>query len=376
MSTSKVVTQLLDLADIKINGDRPQDMTVHNHDVYSRLLKEASLGLGEAYMDGWWDSQSVDNMVYHMLKADLKKKVKGDAKLALITLMSRLFNLQSRARSVQVADTHYNLDNTLYNYMLGRTMSYTCAYFKGTEDLDTAQDQKHDLICRKLGIKKGDRVLEMGCGWGGFAEYATKHYDCELVSINISKEQVAYAKERCKELPVTFHLCDYRDKQIFNPRGELFDKAVSIGMCEHIGYKNYRQWLQIVSESLKPDGLFLLHTIGGNISTTTCEPWTRKYIFPNGMLPSIQQLGSAIENIFVMEDWHNFGAYYDKTLMAWHQNFVTHWDKLKDRYNQRFYRMWVYYLLSCAGMFRARDAGLWQIVLSKDGIAGGYESVR
>ena len=369
------IEKLLALADVRINGSRPWDMQVHDERTYARLLKDASLGLGESFVEGWWSCQAVDQLICNLLKANLESKVKQHWTLALQLLCSRLFNQQSLKRSKKVAEIHYNLDNAMYADMLGRTMSYTCAYFKNTESLDMAQDQKHDLICKKLDLKSTDTVLEMGCGWGGFAEFAAKNYGCKLVSVNISTEQLAYAKERCKGLPVTFHLSDYRDHHIYNPDGILFDKAVSIGMCEHVGYKNYRGWLEIVDKQLKPEGLFLLHTIGGNISTTACEPWTRKYIFPNGMLPSVTQLGAAMENIFVMEDWHNFGPYYDKTLMGWHDNFVTHWDKLKHRYDDRFYRMWTYYLLSCAGMFRARAAGLWQIVMSKGSKAGVYERV-
>lgn len=372
----QTIRKLLALADIEVNGPNPWDIQVTDSRFYDRVLRDSSLGLGEAFMDGWWHCQAVDELVARMIRANLEEKVLGNWKLGLSVLWSRWFNLQSRRRAVQVADVHYNLDNELYGYMLGPTMSYTCAYFKGTDSLDIAQHQKHDLICRKLGLREQETVLEMGCGWGGFAEFAAHHYGVNMTSLNISKEQVRYATERCQKLPVEIVLADYREPAKYNPSQRLFDKAVSIGMCEHVGPKNYRHWLELVHRQLKPGGLFLLHTIGGNVSTTTCEPWTRKYIFPNGVLPSIQQLSSAMEGLFVMEDWHNFGAYYDLTLMGWHANFVAHWDKLKDRYDDRFYRMWTYYLLSCAGMFRARGANLWQIVLSKGGVDGVYETVR
>jgi cyclopropane-fatty-acyl-phospholipid synthase len=284
--------------------------------------------------------------------------------------------MQTHRRSLKVANVHYNLDNELYGYMLGNRMSYTCAYWKNADSLEQAQDNKHDLICRKLGLKPGDRVLELGCGWGGFAEFAAKNYGVNLTSVNISSEQINYARERCKGLPIEFFQCDYRDDKTYNPKAIEFDKVVSIGMCEHVGYKNYGLFLDVVGRNLKNHGLFLLHTIGGNKLTRRCEPWTNKYIFPNGVLPSIAGLGKAMEKEFVMEDWHNFGAYYDLTLMAWYHNFVANWDKFKSRYDERFYRMFSYYLLSCAGMFRARKAELWQVVMSKGGVPGMYEAVR
>lgn len=372
----QIITELLQYADIEVNGPKPWDITVHNPDFYTRVIRDHSLGLGEAYMDGWWTSPQVDEFVSKTLEAKLDKKLKSSSNLLFQVMLTRLFNRQTRARSLEVADVHYNLDNDLYRLMLGPTMSYTCAYWKDASTLEQAQDNKHDLVCRKLRLGPQDTVLELGCGWGGFAEYATKNYGCKMVSVNISTEQIKYANERCKGLPVEFHLSDYRDCHNYNPNAIEFDKVVSIGMCEHVGYKNYGALLDIVCKNLKKHGLFLLHTIGGNHKTTRCEPWTDKYIFPNGVLPSIQGLGAAMESDFVMEDWHNFGPNYDKTLMAWHDNFVKNWGQLKHKYDERFYRMWTYYLLSCAGMFRGRAAQLWQVVMSKHGLPGGYESVR
>jgi cyclopropane-fatty-acyl-phospholipid synthase len=156
-------------------------------------------------------------------------------------------------------------------------------------------------------------------------------------------------------------LQDYREVE-----GE-YDAVISIGVMEHVGYKNYHTYMDVVDRCLKPDGIAFIHTIGGNASITTGEPWTDKYIFPNGMLPSITQLGKAMEGKFVMEDWHNFGPYYDNTLMAWHKNFNDAWPRLKDKYDERFHRMWNYYLLSSAGGFRSRSQQLWQIVMTRPG---------
>ena len=375
-SAKHLIKSLFELADIEINGSKPWDIQVHDERFYRRVLKDKSLGLGEAYMDGWWSAESVDSFICKVLRARLDEKLKDNWRLTLQLVLSQFCNHQTHNRSLEVAKMHYNLDNDMYGLMLGPTMSYTCAYWKDAKTLEQAQDNKHDLVCRKLDLKPGDRVLELGCGWGGFAEFASKNYGCSLVSVNISSEQVRYARERCKGLPVTFYQCDYRDDKTYNKEGALFDKVVSIGMCEHVGHRNYKVFLDTVHRNLKEDGLFLLHTIGGNFKTTQCEPWTHKYIFPNGVLPAIQGLGLAMDHTFVLEDWHNFGPYYDPTLMAWHKNFVENWNKINQKYDERFYRMWTYYLLSCAGMFRARAAQLWQVVMSKGSRPGVYEAVR
>jgi cyclopropane-fatty-acyl-phospholipid synthase len=165
-------------------------------------------------------------------------------------------------------------------------------------------------------------------------------------------------------------LQDYRELE------EKFDRIISIGMFEHVGYRNYRTYMEVVHRCLKLDGLFLLHTIGGNTSVSSTDPWIDKYIFPNSMLPSAKQITSSAEGLFMLEDWHSFGHYYDNTLMAWYRNFTKNWHKIKDGYDQRFYRMWTYYLLSCAGAFRSRRNQLWQIVFSKNGEKGVYQSIR
>jgi cyclopropane-fatty-acyl-phospholipid synthase len=250
-------------------------------------------------------------------------------------------------------------------------MNYSCAYWKDAASLDEAQENKLELICRKLYLRPGMRVLDIGCGWGAFGKYSAKKYNVEVVGITVSKEQVELGRKLCVNLPVEFRLIDYRDVN------EKFDRIVSVGMIEHVGYKNYRTFFEVAHKCLKDDGLFLLQTVGNIKSEKTHNLWTNKYIFPNGMTPSVAQLGKAMENLFVMEDWNNFGIDYDKTLMAWFNNFVTNWDKIKNKYSDRFFRMWKYFLLSSAGSFRSRRYDqLWQIVLSKYGILGGYQSVR
>ncbi len=366
----ELATHLLSLADIIVNGNRPWDIQVHNDRLYTRVFAKGSLGLGQAYMDGWWDCQQLDEFFNKILTVDLPNKLRPSPTLLWHMLKAQLYNLQHARRAYQVGEHHYDLGNDLYESMLDKRLVYTCGYWKDTHNLDDAQEAKLDLVCRKIGLKPGMHVLDVGCGWGSFAKYAAEHYGVSVVGVTISAEQVALGNKLCKGLPVEIRLQDYREVN------EPFDHIVSLGMFEHVGYKNYSTYMHIINRCLKDDGLFLLHTIGGNRSCTAGDPWLEKYIFPNSMLPSIKQIAAAGEGLFVMEDWHNFSAFYEKTLLAWYANFNKSWNTLKSNYSERFYRMWSYYLLSCAGAFRARYCQLWQIVLSKKGVSGGYHSIR
>lgn len=356
--------------DIQINGTRPWDIQVHDERLYRRVIMRGSIGLGEAYMDGWWDCEQLDQFFFKILRAQLHTKHKPIGQDTFHILSNALFNKQSPARSFVVGERHYDIGNDLYRAMLDKRMVYTCGYWKDATTLDEAQEHKLDLVCRKLNLKKGQKVLDIGCGWGSFAKFAAERYGAHVTGVTISKEQAALARELCKGLSVEILFQDYRDVE------GVFDHIVSLGMFEHVGHKNYRTYMEVAAKHLKDDGLFLLHTIGENYFGIDVDPWIEKYIFPNGILPRIVHIGKAVEGLFVMEDLHNFGADYDKTLMAWHKNIEAHWDKLGGHYSVRFRRMWTYFLLSCAGAFRARDIQLWQIVLSKHGVAGGYTSVR
>jgi cyclopropane-fatty-acyl-phospholipid synthase len=373
----QMIETLLQDTDIKINGDRPWDIQVHNKQLYKRLLKNASLGLGEAYMDGWWDCEKLDEFFFRIFRGDLEHKIWRHPsfyypimKALFRKLASRIYNYQSRRRAHHVGRHHYDLGNDLFQKMLDKTLCYSCGYWLNSDNLADAQLAKLRLVCEKLQLKPGMHVLDIGCGWGSFAKFAAENYGVSVLGVTVSKEQALLAEQLCKGLPVTIKVQDYRTVN------EKFDSICSIGMFEHVGYKNYDNYMRIAHRCLKEDGLFLLHTIGNNISNTSCDEWISKYIFPNGMLPSIKQISHSIERRFVMEDWHNFGSDYDKTLMAWHENFNSHWQELKPRYDDRFYRMWNYYLLACAAAFRARAQQLWQIVLAQDGVLNGYQSVR
>ena len=364
MAASKsenIVRHLLELADIEVNGSDPWDIQVHETRFFDRILQEVELGLGESYMDGWWDCQALDEFITRVLKAGLETQVRGNWKIMLHMLRARILNMQSSRRAFEIGEQHYDLGNDLYQAMLDKRLTYTCAYWKNASTLDEAQEAKLDLVCLKIGLKPGMRVLELGCGWGSFAKYVAEKYGAEVLGVTVSKEQVDLGMQLCQGLPVELRLQDYREVQ-----GQ-FDAVISIGIMEHVGYKNYRTYMEVVDRTLKEGGIAFVHTIGGNFSATSTNAWTNKYIFPNGMLPSIRQLGAAMENLFIMEDWHNFGPDYDKTLMAWYANFQAAWPELKKRYDERFRRMWEYYLLSSAGGFRARLTQLWQIVMTKPG---------
>ncbi len=364
------IQDLLEAADLHINGGHPWDPQVNNPEFYPSVLLNGSLGVGMAYVEKWWDCLSLDEFYARLLRTSPQNELHKNWMLLSQILLSKLINRQTVLNAFSYAQKHYDLGNDLFIGMLDKRLVYTCAYWKEATTLDQAQENKLDLTCRKLNLQPGMKVLDVGCGWGSFARYAAENYGVSVTGITVAEEQVKLANELCRNLPVEIKLMDYRQVH------EKFDRIVSLGMFEHVGYKNYRKFMTTMNGCLKDDGLFLLHTIGSNITSTWTDPWIDKFIFPGTLLPSIKQIGQAIEGLFVMEDWHNFSADYDKTLMAWHQNFIFHWSELKDKYDEAFFRMWNYYLLSCAGSFRARKNQLWQIVLSKEGIAGGYHRVQ
>lgn len=365
----EIVKDILTRMDIRINGPRPWDIQIKNPQFYHRVVTGGSLALGESYMDGWWDCERLDEFIKRLLEYRLDRKVTSLNPLILWeTFLTRMTNVQSKTRAFIIGKKHYDIGNSLFKIMLDKGLNYSCGYWYKAKNLDEAQAGKLDLICRKIGLEPGMTVLDIGCGWGGFAKYAAENYKAKIKGITVSKEQAAYARERCKNLDVEIVLADYRTLN------EKFDRIVSIGMFEHVGWKNYRTYMEVVHRCLKDDGLFLLHTIAGNTSAKNTDPWINAYIFPNSMLPSARQISQAAEGLFILEDWHSLGPYYDRTLMAWYDNFTRNWNQIKDQYDTRFFRMWTYYLLSCAASFRSGRNQLWQIVFSKSGISRVFRS--
>jgi len=369
-NAKRTVEGLLAEAEVELNGGRPFDIQVNDERLYDRILSDGSIGLGEAYMDGWWDCERLDVMLDRLLRADLESRV-SPARLIMPVLRSKLVNRQRRKRAFDIGRRHYDLGNELYRRMLDRRLTYTCGYWEQARDLEQAQEHKLELTCRKLHLEAGMRVLDIGCGWGSFAGFAAQRYGVEVVGVTVSREQVELGRRLCEGLPVDLRLQDYRDVE------GVYDRVVSLGMFEHVGAGNYKTFMDVVRRSLAHDGVFLLHTIGTNTAKTAVDPWTDKYIFPGGMLPTASQISAAVEGRLVIEDWHNFGLDYDPTLMAWMANVDAHKQSLAAAgYDERFYRMWRFFLLSSAGGFRARRNHLWQIVLTHPGVTRAYRSVR
>jgi cyclopropane-fatty-acyl-phospholipid synthase len=356
-------------ADIVLDGSRPWDLQVHDERSFRRVLTQGSLGLGESFVDGWWDCADLSGFFTRLLRARIDEAAPVPRRLFSL-LSSHLLNPQRPSRVGEVARRHYDLDPELFRAMLGEDRVYSCGYWRTAATLEEAQRAKIDLVCRKLGLTPGMRVLDVGCGWGAAAFHAATHYGVEVTGITISREQAVVARERCRGLPVDIRLQDYREV------AGCYDRIFSIGMFEHVGPRNYATYMRAMRARLRGDGLFLLHTIGSDRSTDSLDPWLERYIFPNAVIPSARQITAAAEGSFQLEDWHAFGPDYDRTLMEWHRRLDAAWETLGGRHPPAMRRLWRYYLMSCAGSFRARKNQLWQIVLSPHGVAGGYAAVR
>jgi cyclopropane-fatty-acyl-phospholipid synthase len=359
------IQHLLAQADIQLGGTRPWDLHIHSRRFFDRVLARGSLGLGEAYVDGDWEVQQLDDFFYRVLRARLNRQLRP-WRLLGHRLKSKWLNRQNARRAWQVGEEHYDLDNEFYRAMLDPRMTYSCGYWSDAHDLASAQEAKLDLICRKLGLEPGMKVLDIGCGWGSFMSYAAEHYGVTCTGVTISREQHELVRQRYRHLPIDCQLLDYRDLEA------RYDRVVSVGMFEHVGQHNYREFMQVARRCLNPDGIFLLHTIGKDQIEGATDAWIDRYIFPNGQIPALPRLAESLCGVFVIEDLHNFGADYDRTLMAWYDNFREHWPRFRNRLGEAFFRKWEYYLLSCAGAFRARNLQLWQWVLSPEGLEGGY----
>jgi cyclopropane-fatty-acyl-phospholipid synthase len=368
-----LINNILAPSGVTLDGTRPFDPQIHSDSLFKRILRDGPIAIGESYMDAQWDVSDLVSLVARVSESNVVSKFYSlnIFPIALMWLKEKVLNRQSISRAFEVGEKHYDIGNDLYTRMLDKRLTYSCGYWKDAKTLDEAQEAKLDLICRKIGLKAGDRVLDIGCGWGSFAIYAAEKFGASVVGVTISKEQVELARARSKGLPIEIRLQDYRTID-----DGPFDHVISVGMFEHVGYKNYRTYMETVRRLLKDDGLFLLHSIGARETRLLPDPWMDKYIFPNGILPSAAQITGAVDKLFVLEDWHAFGPYYEKTLLAWYENFNAHWDEIKDNYDEKFYRMWKFYLLACAGNFRSRNVDLWQIVLSPHGVKDGYTTVR
>jgi cyclopropane-fatty-acyl-phospholipid synthase len=361
----KSFEELIGSASITVDGKKPWDIRVHDPRLYSKAMLQGNLGLGESYMDGWWDCDDLESLFFRLLSANVGRRLFTLCGTAG-AMAGLLFNLQKPSRAFTVGTSHYDAGNDLFRAMLDPMMIYSCAYWNGATSLEKAQENKLRLVFDKLDIKPGMKVLDIGCGWGGAAKFAAENYGAEVVGVTVSKEQADLARDVCRGRNVEIQLTDYRELE------GSFDRIFSLGMIEHVGYKNYRTFFRTARRCLKPEGRLLVQTIGVNEPSSCTDPWISKYIFPNSMIPSASQIAPAYEHSFVLEDWHTFSFDYALTLRAWHQNFTHRWPELKTTYDSRFYRMWRYYLLSCAGAFRARAIQLWQVLLTPSGVRGEF----
>jgi len=399
---------------VDINGDKPSDMKFNTNKMWYRMVKYHigidRLAVGEGYMDGLWDCDDLQTFFEKVFLESHYAFNKHSMRVSKLvhSLPLLAFNLQSKSRCKKDISSHYDIGNDLFKLMLDRSMNYSCGYWTKNaflnptigenelqvktntlcETLDEAQLNKMLLIARKLNLSPGMTILDIGCGWGYLAKFLAINFDVHVLGITISKEQIKYATTTDLEqheldflrIPglksegtgtFKFELRDYRDTK------ETFDRIVSVGMLEHVGKKNYDEYFKICHRNLKDDGLALIHTIGVcHDFVPQVEPWCNKYIFPGGMTPYQHQIVKATFGRFVIEDWHNMGYNYYRTLNVWHKNFLKSWPQLEGKYDQRFKRMWEFFLCSSAALFKTRRLNLWQIVLSKDGFQGGYVSLR
>src|SRR5262245_28884911 len=356
---------LLAKADITINGDRPWDLQVRDPRAYERVLREGSIGFGEAFMEGWLGCERVDQLADRVYRADLLHQV--EVKTALLeALKVRINPFGSRSRSFEIGEKHYDTGNDLFQVMLDPYMIYSCGYWQRAKSLEAAQRDKLELICRKLQLAPSMRVLDIGCGWGGLARYAAEHYHVSVVGITVSKQQIDLGSQLCAGLPVELRYLDYRDLN------ETFDRVVSVGMFEHVGRRHYRDFFAACDRSLKRSGILLLHTVG-YLKEEAINPWYDKYVMPGVEFPTVPNIIDNVGPDLVLEDFHTWeGAHYDQTLMAWFERFHAGWERLGQKYGETFYRMWKLYLQGWAGPFRAERMRVWQLVFSKGGIPGGY----
>lgn len=336
----------------------------------TRLALATSLQWGEAYMDGRLlieQGSLADFLEIHSKSMHAQKHGWLDECLRLMYGMiaaTRHYNPVGRARK-NVAH-HYDLSAELYDSFLDSDRQYSCAYFvNGDEDIETAQLLKKRHIAAKLDIRPGMRILDIGSGWGGMGLYLARHLDCEVHGVTLSEEQHKISTQRVREAGledrVLFELRDYRDLH------DRYDRVVSVGMLEHVGQFQYREYFNSLRDLLKPDGVALVHSIARNNRPRPINSWMNRYIFPGAYLPSASQLTRAIEKSGLwLTDLENLRIHYAQTLQLWYRRFRQNRETIARLYDERFCRMWEMYLLGCEMTFRYQDISVFQLQISRD----------
>lgn len=335
------------------------------------IITKQNLGIAESYMHGKVEIDLVPFFTTLLNGTAIGTRRKEtsfvhviDALNAPMQLSARLFNQQTRERSTRVTKQHYDAGNDLYEVMLGPSMSYTCAYWRNANNLDEAQTAKFDLVRRKLELRPGMKVVDLGMGWGTAAAYMHQHGNVDVTGVSLSEEQVKWAQAHLVKPGLRFIFSDYRDHCDDPEYAGAYDRVYSIGMLEHVGFHNHWSFFKCIKKLLKPDGLAVVHTIGEPDPVPVMDPFLDTYIFPGAVIPALSGLTSAFENDFILEDFQNFGHDYSKTLAAWHINAQKFFEKNPGAYSQEFQRMWNYYLKICEVLFDLRINQLWHFVLS------------
>ena len=338
--------------------------------LHYKLLINPDLYFGEAYTDGSLKIENAD--ISEFLDIALMNIGRNEFNY-LSYLMNKLrgsyrylTNFNFIKKSKMNVSHHYDISDDLYDLFLDPKRQYSCAYFKNeNDDLETAQNNKIQHIIKKLNIKKDQKVLDIGCGWGGLALEIARKTDCEVTGITLSENQLKYATQKAKELnldnQVKFKLIDYRELN------EKFDRIVSVGMFEHVGRKFYKKFFKQVERLLKDDGVSLIHTIGSVMPPRDPHPWITKYIFPGGYTPSLSEVTKPVEKAgLVVSDIEVLKLHYSYTLKNWKLNCLKNKEKIIKMFDEKFFRMWEFYLAGCEMAFKWGDQVVYQFQLTKN----------
>ena len=355
--------------------DNPVTVKLLKENLNWKLVLDPEIEFPEAYMRNeiLIENASLKEFLMDLVKNLGRREVNSASYVSkkIFQLWRYLSNFNLPGKSRKNVEHHYDIGGEkgekLYDIFLDRNHRlYSCAYWKeDTKTLEDAQQNKIDHIIKKLDIKKGQKILEVGCGWGGMAFEIAKQKGCEVTGISLSKNQINYCKAKAKELgldnQVSFELADYREI-----KGE-YDRIFSVGMFEHVGKKFYKIFFESMNKLLKDNGIFLLHTIGVVDKPSPPNKFINKYIFPGGVCPSFSQIIEPIEKTgLIVSDTETLIRHYDKTLESWLERFLAKRNEVKDLFDEKFVKMWEFYFASCAAAFRHRDLAVFQLQIVKN----------